>query len=187
MAKRGNDDPQDSATAAPAIRLSSNFQDSSADIELRSKDGVRFLVHKANLSVSSTVFADMLQLATGGDQERPSLELDESAGVLESMLLYCYPKRVPPLEINPDADLKLLRALDKYEAKARRREVLGLGGFLRPNLRPPPSPRRPLRPCFSCPSPPLSSPRHRQFFRDAGPPRLHRGFGPSRPGSSLSV
>ncbi|ORY61178.1 hypothetical protein BCR35DRAFT_196878 [Leucosporidium creatinivorum] len=59
MAKRGNDASQDSATAAPALRLSPNFQSSSADIELRSKDGVCFLVHKANLSVSSTVFADM--------------------------------------------------------------------------------------------------------------------------------
>ncbi|ORY61175.1 hypothetical protein BCR35DRAFT_355194 [Leucosporidium creatinivorum] len=77
MAKRANEAPQDSATAAPALRLSSNFQSSSADIELRSKDGVRFLVHKANLSVSSTVFADMdvritedSTTSSRGDEER---------------------------------------------------------------------------------------------------------------------
>ncbi|ORY90940.1 hypothetical protein BCR35DRAFT_110031 [Leucosporidium creatinivorum] len=114
MAKRGNKASQDNATAAPALRLSPNFQSSSADIELRSKDGVRFLVHKANLSTASTVFADMFESSTSGDQERPSIELEESAEILERLLGYCYPRVNPVWNFEVEDDREFVRAIDKY-------------------------------------------------------------------------
>lgn len=77
--------------------------------------GVRFLVHKANLAVSSTVFADMFATASsdsGG--ERPSIELQESAEILERLLPYCYPSVVPIWQHDAVKDLQFIRAIDKY-------------------------------------------------------------------------
>lgn len=89
--------------------------------------GVRFLVHKANLAVSSTVFADMFDTAshdTGA--QLPIVELQENAEILERLLPYCYPSVSPVWEFDAAKDLEFLRAVDKYMVSLAFLSVLGV-------------------------------------------------------------
>jgi hypothetical protein len=79
--------------------------------------GVRFLVHKVNLMTSSHVFADLFETATSGDQERPSIDLEESAEILERLLGYCYPQVNPAWDFDVEDDRDFVNAIDKYHVR----------------------------------------------------------------------
>ncbi|ORY72757.1 hypothetical protein BCR35DRAFT_307536 [Leucosporidium creatinivorum] len=118
------DSEQSAPAQDPKLTLSSTFCASDADIELRSKDGTRYLVHRANLGASSTMLAEMFASVPAETQgARPVIQLEESATVLDRMLPYCYPRKVPSLQLEETRragrwksdDLPLLAAFDKYE------------------------------------------------------------------------
>jgi hypothetical protein len=85
------------------------------------RSGVRFLLHKSNLSVTSNVFADMLETASNSTEgsELPTVDLEESSDVLEVVFAYFYPIRVPPWTLKLPGDLPFFRAFDKYEVCLR--------------------------------------------------------------------
>ncbi|KAI5476823.1 cleavage and polyadenylation specific factor 5 [Pseudohyphozyma bogoriensis] len=83
------------------------------------RDGVRFLVHKANLASGSTVFASMFASTTGEEKEegRAVIGLAESSNVLKALLPYFYPRRVkqPEIDFSDSDDLEFIACVDKYE------------------------------------------------------------------------
>lgn len=79
--------------------------------------GVSFLVHQANLSVSSTDFTDMFESATSGKQKRPTIDMEESAEILERLLPYCYPSVTLRWEYVEGEDVEFVQAVDKYHVR----------------------------------------------------------------------
>lgn len=77
---------------------------------------VQFKVHKRDMQFSSTVFADMLDTGTTTSGKVDDVPLSEHSSVLEIVLPYCQPGRVPP---PPNASSGLFwevaRCFYKYE------------------------------------------------------------------------
>ncbi|KAI0333801.1 hypothetical protein GY45DRAFT_184453 [Cubamyces sp. BRFM 1775] len=99
------------------------FDLDSADLTLRSSDGVEFQVHKAVLAIASPVFCTMLQLpqpATTHDEiaanapPRPVVDLPEDHTVLDALLRLCYPVAKVELE-DFNVAFSIFRAAKKYE------------------------------------------------------------------------
>ncbi|ORY72730.1 hypothetical protein BCR35DRAFT_160500 [Leucosporidium creatinivorum] len=112
----GLDKDGEQSAPAPKLTLSSTYNASDADVELRSKDGVRFLVHRANLLASSKMLAGMFETVPAPNAEIPIITLEEEGVILERMFTYFYPSKVPRLEFGEmDEDVALIAAFDKYE------------------------------------------------------------------------
>ncbi|ORY72751.1 hypothetical protein BCR35DRAFT_354311 [Leucosporidium creatinivorum] len=115
----GLDKDGEQSAPAPKLTLSSTYNASDADVELRSKDGVRFLVdrvHRANLLASSKMLAGMFETVPAPEVKVPIIHLAEDSAVLQQMLAYFYPKRLPRLKLGDmDEDVALIAAFDKYE------------------------------------------------------------------------
>ena len=107
-----------SASSAP-FTPSHPFDLPDADITLRSVDNVDFHVHKAILSVASSVFRDMFSLPPPPDDTplaspRPFVSLTEDSKTLEQLLRFCYPINKPPLRELEDI-VPVLKAALKYD------------------------------------------------------------------------
>lgn len=112
----------------PAIKdASAPFDNSDADVILRSSDNVDFRVFKVLLSIASPVFKDMFKLpqaATGHNDDDtkdglPIVQMAEGSKTLETIFTMCYPMTlVNPIVAAPEEleDVKLLlEAALKYD------------------------------------------------------------------------
>ncbi|KAI0305970.1 hypothetical protein B0F90DRAFT_1613499, partial [Multifurca ochricompacta] len=94
------------------------FDDSRADIILRSSDSVNFRVFKIILSLASSVFADMFNIPPPASQksseELPVVTLSENSEALDLALRHCYPIQSPELVKLHDARI-LLEFARKYQ------------------------------------------------------------------------
>lgn len=84
------------------------FDDSSADVILRSSDGVDFHVYKIILSLSSSVFQSMFTLPQPSSPSTPVsmvpvVEMAEHSSVLTPLLRACYPARYADAQAESDA------------------------------------------------------------------------------------
>lgn len=99
------------------------FDDSSADIILRSSNGFDFKVYKTILSKASPVFEGMFTLpvpppsAVPAEEYRDGLHvvnLTETTEALDALLRFCYPVREPTLS-SIEKTLEVFHAASKYD------------------------------------------------------------------------
>ncbi|KAI0272634.1 hypothetical protein BC834DRAFT_1000475 [Gloeopeniophorella convolvens] len=94
------------------------FDDLRTDLILRANDGVEFHVFKNILSLCSTVFADMFDIAQSESQESshdvPVVNLSEDSKALDYALRQCYPIQSPEVIELSDAR-NLLEFTRKYQ------------------------------------------------------------------------
>ncbi|KAG8685308.1 hypothetical protein FRC11_010798 [Ceratobasidium sp. 423] len=83
---------------------------SGGDLNLRSSDGVDFLVHSTYLKLASSVFADMISTGTRED----TVQLTEDTVGVSYLLRFIYPNRLP-LTISPDMLSVCLAVVQKYD------------------------------------------------------------------------
>ena len=99
-----------------------------ADIVIRSSDNTNFLVHKAILASSSSVFGDMFSLPQSPNSETidglPVVDISEDAELVRSLITILYPI---PSEIPGSYDriLALLAAAQKYDMDAVQASIRG--------------------------------------------------------------
>jgi hypothetical protein len=97
------------------------FNDSSADLTLRSSEGTSFLVRRSMISLASPVFDDMFGLPLVGDNEhseRLVIDLPETNRELRLLLEWCDPRVIPQCPL-PFLDIPdLLRVADKYQVSS---------------------------------------------------------------------
>ena len=119
-----------SSPAVPPKLAKAPFDDSRADVILRSSDGVDFRVFQIILSLVSPVFVDKFNTArssfptaqeilnrTPGAAGLPMAYLDEDSETLDLALRHCYPTRSPELSSLRDAQV-LLQFAHKYKVDA---------------------------------------------------------------------
>ncbi|THH31264.1 hypothetical protein EUX98_g2924 [Antrodiella citrinella] len=99
------------------------FQDSSADIVLRSSNGIDFRVYKTILAKASPVFEGMFTLPPPPPSAVPPEEysnglhvvaLTETTEALDALLRFCYPVREPTLS-SIEKTLEVFQAAKKYD------------------------------------------------------------------------
>ncbi|TFY73524.1 hypothetical protein EWM64_g10489 [Hericium alpestre] len=95
----------------------SPFDDSDADVVLRSSDLVDFYVYKLILTKSSPVFRDMFSVPqpasdVTGPRNLPIIPLSETAADLAMVLTFCCPMQRPVLTLQKA--LIVLRIAEKY-------------------------------------------------------------------------
>lgn len=99
-----------------------------ADVVIRSSDNTNFLVHKAILASSSSVFRDMFSLPQSPNSETvdglPVVDISEDAELVRSLItiLYPIPSELPGLY---DRILALLAAAQKYDMGAVQASIRG--------------------------------------------------------------
>ncbi|KZT04851.1 uncharacterized protein LAESUDRAFT_760861 [Laetiporus sulphureus 93-53] len=95
------------------------FDKPSADIILRSADGVDFYVHTVILGLASTVFEDMFSLSHPGtacrDQKLPIVDITETSETLNCLLRLIYPNAKDPIFKDIVAVGSVLKAATKYQ------------------------------------------------------------------------
>ncbi|KZT07326.1 uncharacterized protein LAESUDRAFT_124345, partial [Laetiporus sulphureus 93-53] len=107
------------ATAAAPVDAPAPFNKSTADVILRSSDGVDFRVKKAIIAEASTFFESMFtrpRLQAASDEYRdglPVIPMTEDKNTLEKLLRICYPVRDPDIDLHEIAPL--LDAARKYD------------------------------------------------------------------------
>jgi hypothetical protein len=91
------------------------FNDTTADIIIRSKDGVNFYVHSLVLSLASPFFKTMFTLPQATCNETtPTIDVTEDSRTLDRLLRFCYPIDSPSIcGLADTADV--LEAAIKYE------------------------------------------------------------------------
>lgn len=95
------------------------FNDSAADVILRTSDLVDFSVNRFTLSLASPIFRDMFEFGRPTDDSgihptRPIIQVSESSTTLERLLRLCYPVHEPVMsEVSHVADV--LAAATKYD------------------------------------------------------------------------
>jgi hypothetical protein len=104
----------------------------SADIIIRSSDGVYFRMVKLLLSLASPVFKDMFGLprsADGIDETKdglPVVDLTEDSGTIKNLLSFCYPViytgRMGFMDLSEVHSM--LEAANKYEMEGIRKDVV---------------------------------------------------------------
>ncbi|EKM47976.1 uncharacterized protein PHACADRAFT_109583, partial [Phanerochaete carnosa HHB-10118-sp] len=115
---------------------SSPFNKPSADVILRTSDGVDFHAHKIVLSLASSFFETMFSIpqpASSDPTERPVVEMVEDSKTLDCLLRYCYPVQDP---FAPSLELldSVLESAKKYDFTETIDLVTGkLCGFLSTN------------------------------------------------------
>ncbi|KAJ8507929.1 hypothetical protein ONZ45_g9739 [Pleurotus djamor] len=97
---------------------SSPFNNSKADVIIRSSDGVDFRAFKDILSLASPVFEGLFDIPQSPSdtttEDVPIVPFDEDSTLLDPMLRYCYPGSVPVISKLEDYDA-VLTVLMKYE------------------------------------------------------------------------
>ncbi|KAI0829845.1 hypothetical protein BC628DRAFT_1408639 [Trametes gibbosa] len=103
--------------------LRSPFNDSDADLILRSCDGTDFHVHKVILGKASSDFKSLLELPRLSEcrpaDARQVVSLTEYANTVENILRLCYPVPRPPIESIEEL-AATLEAMKKYEITSLR-------------------------------------------------------------------
>ncbi|RPD57546.1 hypothetical protein L227DRAFT_577848 [Lentinus tigrinus ALCF2SS1-6] len=93
----------------------SPFNDTDADIIIRSADGVDFHLYKVVLAKASPVFRGMLTLPDAQGQGEPQVvDITEDADTLEGLLRFCYPVSRPVFQ-SVDKLGPVLAAAKKYD------------------------------------------------------------------------
>lgn len=101
-------------SAVPAL-------DSTADLILRSVDGLTLHVHKKNLAQHSNIFGDAAGFSGSDDAEerKPDVEevpLTEKGDILELLLQFMYRRAQPDVsELDFDQAFALAEAAEKYQ------------------------------------------------------------------------
>lgn len=91
------------------------FDDTDADIIIRSADGVDFHLYKVILAKASPVFQGMLTLPDAQGQGKPQVvDTTEDADTLEALLRFCYPVSRPAFQ-SLDKLGPVLAAAKKYD------------------------------------------------------------------------
>jgi hypothetical protein len=108
-----------SPESLPPKLANAPFDDSRADLVLRSSDGVNFRVFKSILSLASPIFADMFSLPSppasqNSSEDPPVTLLPEDAETLDMALRHCYPVPSPEVVTLRDARI-LLEFTRKYQ------------------------------------------------------------------------
>ncbi|KAJ7648053.1 hypothetical protein FB45DRAFT_895123 [Roridomyces roridus] len=99
-------------TAARPFAPTAPFDDSSADVILRSSDAVNFHVYRVILSVASPFFKQMFMLPQpSSEPDIPIIDVSESALVLNSALRFWYPGAEPATEETVDVLRETLEVL----------------------------------------------------------------------------
>jgi hypothetical protein len=95
---------------------SSPFDDTAADVIIRSSDNVHFYVYKLLLSLASPIFADIFTLPQPedhrGSNSHQVVEVSESSETLYRLLSWCDPRSAPMASV--EDVLAVLQAADKY-------------------------------------------------------------------------
>ncbi|ESK89345.1 hypothetical protein Moror_16263 [Moniliophthora roreri MCA 2997] len=117
----------DSSTASASL-LNSTFNDSKADVILRTSDGVDFMMYKTLLSLSSSFFDGMFSLPQPDsvkiDQNGlPIVPVPESSAATEKLLMFIHPAHAPVLESLDDIRLVLEPAI-KYDMTAVSKRIV---------------------------------------------------------------
>ncbi|TFK86348.1 hypothetical protein K466DRAFT_524312 [Polyporus arcularius HHB13444] len=104
----------DTNSQTPPVRPP--FDDTDADIIIRSADGVDFRLYKVVLAKASSVFRDMFTLPDGSQRvgEPQVVDVTEDADTLEGLLRFCYPVSRPAFQ-SLDELGPVLSAAKKYE------------------------------------------------------------------------
>ncbi|KAJ7659554.1 hypothetical protein DFH06DRAFT_1194588 [Mycena polygramma] len=98
--------------ALPSFTQRPPFNDASTDLILRSSDGIDFHVHRLVLSLASPVFMGMFTFPQPiSEPEVPTVQMAESAVVLDGALRFWYPGAEPPAALTLDGLRKTLEAL----------------------------------------------------------------------------
>ncbi|KAH9914115.1 uncharacterized protein B0H18DRAFT_1046656, partial [Fomitopsis serialis] len=102
-------------TVPPTTDAPAPFNKPTADLILRSSDGMNFRVRKAFLAEASPVFEDMFTLPAPQDPagSLPVVPMTEDSRTLEGLLRLCYPASEMPLR-TLDQAVTLLDAAKKY-------------------------------------------------------------------------
>ncbi|ETW80406.1 hypothetical protein HETIRDRAFT_101564 [Heterobasidion irregulare TC 32-1] len=108
------------------------FDDTDADIVLRSSDDVDFYVHKWPLSRASSVFEDMFSIPSPNAPSNaddlkdglPVVRVAEDYQTLDIVLRLCYPRDQQTLTLDVPSIRQLLPALEKYEMLKDMTEIL---------------------------------------------------------------
>lgn len=110
------------------------FHRSSADVTIRSRDGIDFRVHKLVLSEGSSVFADIFSLptpmptyTTAGislhqEDGAALVQLEEDSKTIDTLLGFLYPGMGPRVE-DLSCLTEVLKAADKYDMEGVRSVV----------------------------------------------------------------
>ncbi|KAH9914114.1 uncharacterized protein B0H18DRAFT_1046655 [Fomitopsis serialis] len=106
------------AAVTPTTDAPAPFNKPTADLILRSSDGMNFRVRKAILAEASPVFEDMLSLPTPQDPAEspnnlPIVPMTEDSRILQGLLCLCYPINDMPIQTLEEASI-LLDAARKY-------------------------------------------------------------------------
>ncbi|KAF7350681.1 BTB domain-containing protein [Mycena sanguinolenta] len=148
--------------------ISSPFDDTDADVILRSSDGVDFHVYRLVLSLASSVFKDMFGFPQPNSEATiPTVQVTESALILDMALRFWYPGAEPAALRTIDDLRQILEVLImKYnvhsvipQAKKHLREYL---------------PKASRRCLFNCMPPRMEGDRTRsgEVFSPTSPPRI---------------
>ncbi|KAH9834736.1 uncharacterized protein C8Q71DRAFT_121602 [Rhodofomes roseus] len=104
--------------ANPATDAPAPFNKPTADLILRSSDGVRFRVRKAILAEASPIFEDMFTLPAPRNSDNlaigpPVVDMTEDSRTVHGLLRLCYPISETPIRTLDEASI-LLDAVRKY-------------------------------------------------------------------------
>ena len=109
------------STTSPTFEVAyPPFNDTGADIVLRSSDNVDFDVHKWPLSRASAIFKDMFSIPSTDDPSNlqdglPVVCMTEDRRTLDIVLRLCYPIDKPNSTLSIPSVWRLIAAFDKYE------------------------------------------------------------------------
>jgi len=113
--------PKSQETAAQAP-----FDDTRADLILRSSDGVHFHVFKIILSLASPIFADMFSIPSPESRDSPDevqvVPVSERSGALDLALRHLYPIPIHDAVPLPDAGI-LAEFAHKYQVDALQKTI----------------------------------------------------------------
>ncbi|TFK33441.1 hypothetical protein BDQ12DRAFT_727763 [Crucibulum laeve] len=123
MLSSDNDSHDQSTTSSDSESLkhrtaTAPFDDSNAEIILRSSDNVDFHVHRLILSLASPVFETMFTLPQG-NTDSPLVQMSEDSSTVDILLRYCYPTDVPEI-----SDLGLLKKVMEAAMKFDMPDIL---------------------------------------------------------------
>ncbi|KAK0466953.1 uncharacterized protein EV420DRAFT_1260509 [Desarmillaria tabescens] len=106
--------PTDSTTTIASFP----FNDTNADLILRSSERVDFYVHKSLLSLASPVFRDMFDIGQAAQTLQggiPVVQMSEDSDVLHKLLIWCDPRSILlPKQFTIDDISRVLSLTDKF-------------------------------------------------------------------------
>ncbi|TFK33443.1 hypothetical protein BDQ12DRAFT_410810 [Crucibulum laeve] len=90
------------------------FDDTHADVILRTSDNIDFRVFSVVLSLASPFFKTMFKLPQAEKEENPVIPMSEESAILRTVLLFCYPGAEPTFD-NLDELKEVMEVMSKYD------------------------------------------------------------------------